>query len=73
MISKGPRCRIFIFYPAMNERIWRVLAHGITERFSSEGRAVEFALGCAARAGGPQLVDVFKETASGGWAPVPVP
>ena len=65
--------RVFIFYPAINERLWRVLWKGSTEAFSSEGRAVEFALACAARGGGSRMVEVVQETVSGGWLPVRVP
>jgi hypothetical protein len=66
MTTAGTRRRLFIFNPAINERIWCILAHDASTRFSSERRAVERALICAARASGPRFVDVVKETASGG-------
>ncbi|QWT22385.1 hypothetical protein KPL74_10385 [Bacillus sp. NP157] len=70
MIDQGRR-RVFIFYPAMNSRTWRVLAGSVSELFESEWLAVEFALGVADKHGGARMVDVLKETMSGGWMPIP--
>ncbi|QWT22325.1 hypothetical protein KPL74_10015 [Bacillus sp. NP157] len=68
------RRRIFIFYPAINERAWRVLTPGGTfETFPTEGRAVAFALETASRLRATGICDVLKETISGGWAPVHTP
>lgn len=69
MKDQGRR-RVFIFYPAINTRAWRVLAGGISETFDSEWSAVEFALQLADKLGGSRMVDVVKETISGGWMPV---
>jgi len=74
MSQDNARRRVFIFYPVINERIWRVLVPGgAIETFASEGRAVEFALGWAATAGAQGIVDVVRQTISGGWVPVLVP
>ena len=67
------RRRVFIFYPAINTRDWRVLAGSVSETFASEWLAVEFALGLADKLGGARMVDVLRETISGGWMPVPQP
>lgn len=67
------RKRVFIFYPAIKTRVWRVLAGNVSEDFVSEWLAVEFALGLADRLGGVRMVDVLKETISGGWIPVAQP
>lgn len=64
------RRRIFIFFPAMNTRTWRVLAASSSETFESEWLAVEHALALAQALGGSRMVDVLKETRSGGWLPV---
>jgi hypothetical protein len=65
--------RVFIFYPGMNERTWRVMWRGEAQSFNSEGRAVEFAMTCAAKSGGGRLVEIVQETASGGWRPIAPP
>lgn len=64
------RRRVFIFFPAMNSRSWRVLAGSKSQTFESEWLAVEHALGLAMALGGSRMVDVLKETRSGGWTPV---
>jgi len=68
--------RIFIFFPGMNERFWRVLVPGgVVRTFGTEGTAVEYALERAtqSRENDRRLVEVLKETASGGWMPITVP
>lgn len=67
------RRRVFIFFPAMNARSWRVLAGASSETFESEWIAVEHALRLAHALGGSRMVDVLKETRSGDWMPVPQP
>jgi len=65
--------RVFICFPGINERVWRVLWQGETQSFNSEGRAVEFALECAASGGGTRVVEIMQETASGGWRHLNLP
>lgn len=65
------RKRIFIFFPTLNGRMWRVLSAVDRAEFPSKGGAVEFALLQARRSGGEKLVEVYMETQSGGWMPVP--
>lgn len=72
MKDQGRR-RVFIFYPASNTRLWRVLAGKLSETFESEWIAIEFALKLADKLGGERMVDVLKETTSGGWMPVRQP
>lgn len=72
MKDQGRR-RVFIFFPAMNTRSWRVLAGASSEEFESEWLAVEHALGLAHALGGSRMVDVVKETRSGSWMPVAQP
>jgi hypothetical protein len=72
-VKDQARRRVFIFFPAMNTRLWRVLAGARSETFESEWLAVEHALGLAYALGGSRMVDVVKETRSGGWIPVPQP
>jgi len=70
MNDAGRPFRIFIFYPSMNERVWRVvLPGGAKHLFPTEGRAVEFALTSASSVttGRMRRVEVLKETLSGGW------
>lgn len=67
------RRRVFIFFPAMNSRSWRVLAGSSSQTFESEWLAVEHALGLAYALGGSRMVDVVKETRSGSWMPVAQP
>ncbi|HEY4293955.1 hypothetical protein [Luteibacter sp.] len=70
MNDEGRPFRIFIFYPGINERIWRVvLPGGAKHLFPTEGRAVEFALSSASTVttGRMRRVEVLKETLSGGW------
>lgn len=67
------RRRVFIFFPAMNTRSWRVLAGSSSQTFESEWLAVEHALGLAHALGGSRMVDVVKETRSGSWMPVAQP
>lgn len=70
MNDEGRPFRIFIFYPGINERIWRVvLPGGSKHTFPTEGRAVEFALTSASTVtiGRMRRVEVLKETLSGGW------
>ena len=73
MNDTGRPFRIFIFYPGMNERVWRVLLPGGAKHlFPTEGRAVEFALSSASAATGQaRRVEVLKETLSGGWMVLP--
>jgi len=76
MNDAGRPFRIFIFYPGMNERIWRVLLPGGAKHlFPTEGRAVEFALASASSVttGRMRRVEVLKETLSGGWMVVARP
>ena len=73
MNDAGRPFRIFIFYPGMNERVWRVvLPGGAKHLFPTEGRAVEFALSSASAVTGQmRRVEVLKETLSGGWMVLP--
>ncbi|QDE39709.1 hypothetical protein FIV34_11095 [Luteibacter pinisoli] len=73
MNADGIRRRIFIFYPGINQRTWRVIAAGGSTECASEGQAVAFAFQCAHKAGGSRMVDVLKETISGAWIPLIVP
>jgi len=54
------RERIFIFYAAINTRVWRVLVGSVSKDFSSEWLAGEFALRLAERQGGARMVDVLE-------------
>lgn len=72
-VNRQVRRRVFIFFPAMNTRSWRVLAGSSSATFDSEALAVEHAIGVAHSLGGTRIVDVLKETRSGSWMPVPQP
>jgi len=72
-VKDQARRRVFIFFPAMNTRSWRVLAGSSSQTFESEWLAVEHALGLAHALGGSRMVDVVKETRSGSWMPVAQP
>lgn len=70
--QRNRRERVLIFFPRMNNRMWHLLSSRTRAEFSSEGAAVEFALGEAAKGGGADLVEVYVETQAGGWKQVPV-
>jgi|GEM_PF-3334129 len=76
-VRDGERRRIYIMLPGATSRFWRVLPPGQKAfiEFPSEGAAVQFAMTRAneSRRNDERLVDVFKETASGGWVTLPVP
>ncbi|GAA0920260.1 hypothetical protein KR767_17225 [Luteibacter anthropi] len=66
---------IFIFYPEINGRSWRVLVSGGKKtEFAKEGQAVAFAMSSAEtlkRRG--RAVKVFKESLAGHWVQLPIP
>jgi hypothetical protein len=66
---------VFIFFPAMNERMWRVVVPG-GERteFAREGQAVAFAFSSAAALKNRgRAVKVFRESQAGHWIHIPLP
>lgn len=73
-MEQGVRAlRVFVLYPAMNSRVWRVMLPGTAQfTFDTEWDAVEYALAKAASLkGSGRPVEVLKERVSGDWAFVP--